>query len=764
MTERPNIFRYQEEGSKGIPRIVGVIFLGCIAPTTDVICDSLDSLYDLGAVPDVIAFVVPTTRRDDLLILLSQVDVASRFRNSREKTVVRAITLNPSGAPEGITYNVESKRKSPLRPKAVELLKNACLTQWFRHRGGMMEPGPGFYYRKPSRKAVNRFLRTGNILIDSDELKFLCFWLVGFLRHEIKTIWVDSSTILSIGYAITNAAKEWLGLTGSDIKIKSFESYRSFSSVPAYNGDSLVIISASSGGAMAADCVIEKHYPEDRVITLFYLPVQGKPGIARLFGSIVCDLEVSTSNPDGFEAALISSVDQNIFPSSHRPIHIAPEGFLPDGLKVETLTISTTHIPDWYKDLAPELLGNRAVSINRVDDCQGLTGGKPRRLSVAFELSGVWKNFTQQQNVTPLHGRLSRYLKTRIPSTLKLIIHAGDKQSLALANCVNSWLASNSIGKVKCISISDYASSPATYSVSEDCADYTLVVGSSLVDLHPLINASQLLRDTQRNHAMAYLVGLQVGRNKQKCNFDKANLKFCNSGADYDVDMLATYYGNWLDFESSPWELELDFWERVAGEAELTLSRPEREAISSRVDDLQARAGLTNNLFLRGPRNQELSLRPNSAFLHGVNFGGKPTQAETAFMVSCTLSSLVDRKILVGSTLHRVLLDPENFSRYSDGVLQAAMIRLCQKGELAYSLDKSVSAKFGKLVLDLLSNIKSDRCEGLTEMLLAICMESISLRLTDSLRILTQLKRCQRQLTNPILRVLVRLMATRVPS
>lgn len=764
MTERPNIFRYQEEGSKSAPRIVGMIFLGSVAPTSDVICDRLDSLYDLGAVPDVITFIVPTTKPDDLLALLSQSDVASRFRNSHEKTVVRVITLNQSGTPEGITYNIVSKRKSQLRPKAMELLKNACLTQWFRQRGGMMEPGPGFYYRKPSRKAVNRFLRTGNILVDSDELKFLCFWLVGFLRQEIKTIWVDSSTILSIGYAVTDAAKAWLGLNITDIKIKSFESYRNFSTIPAYNGDSLVIVSASSGGAMAGDCVVEKHYPEDRVVTLFFLPVQGKPGEQRLFGSIVCDLEESSSNPDGFEAALISSVDQNIFPSSHRPIHIAPEGFLPDGLKVETLTIGTTHIPDWYKELAPNFLGKRAISINRVDECQGLTGGKPRRLSVAFELSDVWKNFTLQQNLTPFHDRLSRYLKTRIPSTLKLIIHSGDKQSLALANCVNNWLTANSIGGVNCISISDYASSPTTYSADEASADYTLVVGSSLVDLHPLINASQLLRDTQKNHAMAYLIGLQLGRNKQKCSFDKANLKFCNNGADYDVDVLATYYGDWLDFESSPWELELDFWDRVAGEVKLTLSRPEREAINARVGDLEARAGLTNNLFLRGPRNQELSLRPNSAFLHGVNFEGKPTQAETVFMVSCTLSSLVDRKILVGSTLHRMLLDPENFSRYSDGVLQASMIRLCQKGELAYSLDKSVSAKFSKLILDLLSNIRSDRCEGLTEMMLAICMESISLRLTDSRRILTQLKRCRKQITNPILRVLVRLMEMRAPS
>lgn len=763
MTERPNIFRYQEDGTKGKPRFVGAIFFGMVVPTSDMICDALDSLYDLGAVPDVITFLVPTTQPDSLLDLLSHSDVVSRFRNSQDKTVVRVVTLGISGEPEGITYNVEAKRRMPLRSKTINLLKNACLTQWFRQRGGMMEPGPGFYYRKPSRKAVNRFLRTGNILIDSDELKFLCFWLVGLLQNEIRTIWVDSSTILSVGYALTNAAKDWLGLDVANITIRSFESYRNFANVPVYNGDSLVIVSASSGGAMAVDCVVGKRYPENRVVTLFFLPVVGRSNKGRLFGEIICNLEINNDNPEGFEAALISSVDQNIFPTSYRPIHIAPEGFLPDGLKVETLTIGAGHIPDWYKDLAPDLLGNRAVSINRVDECQGLTGGKPRRLSVAFELSGVWKNFTAGKNVTPLHNRLSRYLKTRVPSTLKLIIHAGDKQSLALATCIKNWLKSNGVASIDCISISDYSTSPAAYSVQEESPNYTLVVGSSLVDLHPLINASQLLRDTQRNHAMAYLVGLQLGRNKQKCNFDKANLKFCNSGADYDVDVLATYYGNWLDFEISPWELELDFWERIASEAKLALSRPERESINSRVAELQVRTGLTNNLFLSGPRNQGLKLRPNSAFLSGVKFDGNPSQAEAAFMVSCTLSSLVDRKILIGSTLHRVLLDPENFSRYSDGVLQASMVRLCQKGELAYALDKGVSAKFGKLILDLLSNIKSDRCEGLTEMILAICMGSISLRLTDSRRILTQLKRCQRQITNPILRVLIRDMALRTP-
>jgi hypothetical protein len=75
----------------------------------------------------------------------------------------------------------------------------------------------------------------------------------------------------------------------------------------------------------------------------------------------------------------------------------------------------------------------------------------------------------------------------------------------------------------------------------------------------------------------------------------------------------------------------------------------------------------------------------------------------------------------------QVILDPENFARYNDGVIQAALLRCARAGELDYSMEPNRS----QFMLDLLTNIflQHDRRQGEAAAEFAFAIFSKRLRL-----------------------------------
>lgn len=726
------VFRYREQrDSRSL--LVGVIFLDAEAFSIPSICAGLDSLYAKGTVPDIITIAVPLTDFSEIRKVVCEGEVVSRLRPPSDEESIRILHFNKDGKIVGQRLSVRDGTIKALRGSAIDIIRNATLTHWFHSRGGMMEAGEGYYYRKPSHKAVDRFIRTGNILVDSGEILYLCFWLVGFVGSDTQTIWVDSSTILSVGYALIQSRYQW-GLSGNQsVRIRSFESYKAFDKLPDFDSGSIAVISASSGGAMARDFFNQKNYPEQAIVTLFFLATKGStnPTVKKI-GAIICDLTVSSVNSGGYQPARISRPDEDIFPSSAKPIPITPEGFVPHGRKIETLELTKHHLPAWYRDIAKDILGRKMVAVNRVDQCQQQAGGLIRRLMVALDLTKNWRGFCDGTSKDSwIDKKLIRYLQTKIPGTLKCIIHAGDKQSEELADAIVRWFSQNGKPVDHCVSIREYSSSPTTFGVLPDDIWFTLVVGSCLLDMHPLLNASQLLRQTQANNALGYLVPVQIAKDKKKADFDKINLSFCNDGSNYGVEVFSSFSANWIHDQFNAWEAEKRYWSNLVNRSDLELTSHQEDAIRQRVNDLAKRTGMLDNVFLPSPAGTSFRLRKNSMFLEGLSLDSRIdsiSQADTVFLMSALISNLHEKGILFESSLHRVLLDPGNFNRFSDGVIQASMLRLARDGEMAYALDKGNSLKMTRFLMDLIVNAKSPRAEALTEFIFAIASGSLTLR------------------------------------
>jgi hypothetical protein len=85
-----------------------------------------------------------------------------------------------------------------------------------------------------------------------------------------------------------------------------------------------------------------------------------------------------------------------------------------------------------------------------------------------------------------------------------------------------------------------------------------------------------------------------------------------------------------------------------------------------------------------------------------------------------------------------VLLTPEAFMTFNDGILKASLLRAARKSELMYEVDAGYSARMLEIVLAELAGWRSGTGEALPEILLALATSRLRLREADCAAIRTQ--------------------------
>lgn len=86
-----------------------------------------------------------------------------------------------------------------------------------------------------------------------------------------------------------------------------------------------------------------------------------------------------------------------------------------------------------------------------------------------------------------------------------------------------------------------------------------------------------------------------------------------------------------------------------------------------------------------------------------------------------------DRRIIQEEHI-RTLLDPINFNRFDDGIIQAAILRAASPNELNYKLDKSHSLTMMNILIKMIDNHEDElSSEGLIEFLLALATKKLKL-------------------------------------
>jgi hypothetical protein len=268
-----------------------------------------------------------------------------------------------------------------------------------------------------------------------------------------------------------------------------------------------------------------------------------------------------------------------------------------------------------------------------------------------------------------------------------------------------------------------------------------LVVASIVVSGREVLSVSRALRTLHEGEPIAYLVGLMRPTTEQAGKDLESNLTWGPRGKAFDFNSAQRIYiPSERDSESTPWEREDELLRKLADflqkqsedeilKAQLALVRSRREVVGK---------GPLTELFLPSEADGKpsgLRLRPNFAFWpFTLPGGGEGSQADVYLTMTAILHSLRSTRT-GGAALQRdhnwTVLDPRNFSRFNDAVIQASLLRACLPHELDYSTDAELSHQMLGVLQGVFRTADPEEAAARSEFLLALCLGTIRLTTDD---------------------------------
>jgi hypothetical protein len=563
----------------------------------------------------------------------------------------------------------------------------------------------GYAYQKPSGARSDLFLKPDLALKSSAVVAFVALALFNKLFAgrkggfaELQTVFVDTMAIAPVAYGL----RELLALCGfmQAFHIESFHSYGGFEEVrKPLQRTSLCLISASTSMALHEQWVTKKEVAVNEVVTILTLT-----SAKRFKDGALLALEVPTPASSSGPALL--------------SIRIKGETFLPEQEPPKKVLLTDAHHrSDEDVEQFCAFAGQGVFDVYRRP---ARSGSRPRALFV----DGI-QLLQQPRFMDWLHGRLLQSVK----AATRVVVFQDDAPSKALAQEVKRYCAESlGLPQIDLVSSSKLAEKKLSERTGVIVCAAVVGKGSQLLEV------SRALRD-KHDGPRLYLIGYQVAETRGELTALESNLRH-SKGVPYEVarfgkaaigtqlgatfaSEVEAFYGSSLDPR------------RLPG---LMKQRARTLGTTSRTGELA--------LLPHGEQVAE-SMRLRAGFAYWPKqFEPQPCHAEVLATIAVLLQrarehdKLPEERRLATPSFRHVVLDPENFSRFNDGVLQAALLRCANPAELDYRGDHAASDFMKAVIVRALARATQEAGEGILEFLLALSQRRLQLSEIHSAEVL----------------------------
>lgn len=598
-------------------------------------------------------------------------------------------------------------------PKLLEpALREGWLFDLFDSNEGLVIAPPGVHFRKSSNKHTDKFLRAANTLTSSSACGLLAMFALAMLAPRTpKRILVDTAPLLSMAYAMMRVAKA-RGIWESEVPARSFGSYGGQAKMRRLSVNDVVLISATTSGALA-DSLKAQHAHENSIVTLFYLCSSG----AGRPSNVLCDLTIAAERGFGYQPVKnYPAVGCALCESDFILAELEGDQFLLQQRQHRLLKfVQTTQANDARATLT-ELYGAKATeAVLRPD---------------SNRTSSIEINEEKLLECADIRKDLIRHLRRYVPQPIALIVRVRIAEDQLKRLIADAGLDAAVVGA----SIIDW-SEVASYAALGDGQGVLVVFGClSSHTVARQINAS--LRSKVNNGNVAYVSALTLAETPEQYLDLKMFLGYGERGPDtftYRDSRKLALPGRSVD--ANPWADEFDLLNGLAGQ-----QIPELDA---RRMMLSTESTAREGLFwpgLKGP----LAIQRDFVYLDTNSDVGSISQADVFAVVSNLFaaarsgSSDLAKKSsgnnvvsLAQSVYGHVLLTPEAFMTFNDGVLKACLLRAARKSDLMYAVDAGYSTRMSEIVLAELEGWATGTGDALPEMLLALASKRLRLRDTE---------------------------------
>lgn len=663
--------------------------------------------------PDEICFVV---RENAVVAFRKQierlVEASSEWRVDPQLIPVMLLGFDRSGRLSS-NLQISGPQAPAYDSEFFELLKRQGAIEIFIRRDGLLKPGRSFHYIHPSKRHSRGFLRAANVMISGPEVTFLAMSLLKYLDAEPQLLWVDTSSIAAIAYAVV-ALRQALQPSFSNPAINSFSSYGGVDTTPFDDGErSLVLISATTSGNLARR-IARKGFKSDHIVILFSV-ARNTTGL-----ELLCDLSAEPRvNPDGrYSATEDFEPDQcPMCREGSRRVRFVGDQFLADAIVYEPYVILASDAPH---DLAAQmkLYAGRGAFLVKADRTGEVDAGQ-----VFIDVSKLltYEEFNQNWQRT-----LDRF----VPQSTSVVVRLRDSASSRLAEILHERLQHGLNTGVALVTENELET------LGDDARKGSVVVVDACTGSgNELQSVSRSLRDPLGSNARVYIIAFSKHSHTERHKNLIGDLRFNGPAFRHEVVVLHSMTLPVIP-RPSPWASErmllTELTEHLdaSGEDEQVLN-----ALYSRLDTLGELAkGSETKLFWNSPTGEELQLRQTFAFWPDFQYDSEAiSQGDVFATIAGVLENLRTgtNPKLQQTSFYQSLIAPACFGRFNDGIIQASLLRAALPQELHYEGAPELSAAMAQLIRAIVYNCLSPKGEAATEFMLAVATKRLTLTPAD---------------------------------
>lgn len=688
------------------PAQVVVFFTGPASITDIQVTDALQKLLPKYILPDHLIFLVPQCFEGQILKQCrdraSPLSSALQRRDSKSTLSYGfayydrhgnfAKYQNISGVPKNLSKLLQNGIPSIVKAGMEKLIKCTSV---------LTKAPPGFLFSKPSSRSANYFIRAENLLSETLHAHFLAFASLRMLKQaatstlgEPDTIYLDTMAFLPIALSMQLYQSRFGQPTIQTIR--SFHSHDGLKDGPLPGGTTaLCLISASTSCGLADEWIRVNSASPSRVATV----------LSFLAESASCAIVHTLERPHDFEMLADSETSE-----ARQSIRIHGERFIAEHTETRLLNISMDHLPDGLQTKFDGFIGKGLFS------CVKPISGGDRLRTVHVETDKLVE-------ADGFRAWFKKCLDQESPASTKLIIHDNDIASGKLATEALNYLTERGL---ECTSVSE-----ADFNQDQDLHGSVIVVAAAAERGTVLQRISRRLRSAQRSGTRLYIVGALFGRTYELMKDLSSNLTQPPKGDRRYVFKAYMEIPAGSEACSNHWRKEKDLLNKL-----VAFGDDSSLLIKNRVDQLTAdeASGLVAQAFWPSSfTNLEMKLTDGFAFVNGKEDVKKASTVDIFLTILWILQNaregakIKDAKRLESGELQQVLLTPDVFSRYDDGIIQSAFLRAALPTELDYSAHETYSAAMADIILRVAKGYSFERGEAALEFIVALAIEKVRL-------------------------------------
>jgi len=517
-------------------------------------------------------------------------------------------------------------------------------------RNPIIDAPRGKMFVKPSGNKCSYFVHAGNTLVNHAEMTFAALLLIKLMRESLHKglarIWVDTIDLYAL---VSLAFKVRFPRSRSLPVIESFSSYASFRE--AYRngpcGNTLTVISATTSGNLERDIKSEFHDIDSK--SIFTLLATSDAVAGR-----------------GLKAVF----------------HLNPPG--KGDLREDCPAIRIEGERFSIEAEEPKKVKLRKIKHGAILDKRRFSKIIDADVFSSFGHVGAdyYPTYIDAEKLTSnleFQKWFNKCLSLRLLQNARLLISADNDADKLVA------MIEAKFDKATAVRFSDFN--------SEDIKDpVSVVVVASVISHGSVIrDISRRLREMGNVQNVTYVVGIATPPSKRDFSALRENVCMSKNHPEFPYEFFC-----FMLLETGRHTQAISSW---LEEKQYLASRSEEGDLPScfknRLRDLEQLSLPTAKVFFE---QKKLILTPGFVFME-AGYAGSPNADASALIATIfkVLQSareneqLDDENLLYSSSHRQVLIDPENFFRFNDTMIQAALLRATHSCEMDYSDDEEAS-------------------------------------------------------------------------